>query len=100
MNEINKRRVAEVTWQILLGAIILLLWEWGVSSKVLDPFVFSRLSQIVLRVSLLVFSGLIWPHLAVTFLEAALSFTIGGLLGVVSGFVLVRSPRVASILEP
>jgi NitT/TauT family transport system permease protein len=100
MNEISKPRIPAVVWQILLGAIILLLWEWGVSSKVLDPFVFSRPSQIALRVSHLVFSGSIWPHLAVTFLEAALSFIIGGLLGVVSGFVLARSPLIASILEP
>jgi NitT/TauT family transport system permease protein len=100
MNEIDKRRIPAVAWQILLGAIILLLWEWGVSSKVMDPFVFSRPSQIALRVSHLVFSGSIWPHLAVTFLEAALSFTIGGFLGVVSGFVLARSPLIASILEP
>jgi NitT/TauT family transport system permease protein len=100
MNEINKPRIPTVVWQILLGAIILLLWEWGVSAKVLDPFVFSRPSQIALRVLHLVFSGSIWPHLAVTFLEAALSFTIGGFLGVVSGFVLARSPLIASIFEP
>jgi NitT/TauT family transport system permease protein len=100
MNEINKRRMSLVASQILLGAVILLLWEWGAAAKVLDPFVFSRPSLIALRVFHLVFSGSIWPHLAITFLEASLSFVIGGLLGVLGGFVLARSPVIASILEP
>lgn len=100
MNEFNRRRISLVASQILLGAVILSLWEWGSSAKVLDPFVFSRPSLIAVRVFHLVFSGLIWHHLAITFLEASLSFVIGGMLGVLGGFVLARSPKIASILEP
>ena len=45
-------------------------------------------------------SGTIWPHLLTTFVEAALSFAIGGLFGVVLGFALARAPFLAAVLDP
>ena len=100
MSVIKNRRVPILVRQLLLGATILILWEWSVASKVLDPFFFSRPSQIALGVWNLVVTGALWPHLTTTFLEAALSFAIGSALGIVCGFVLARSPATASLLEP
>jgi NitT/TauT family transport system permease protein len=45
-------------------------------------------------------TGVVWPHLLTTFIEAALSFVIGGCLGVACGFVLARTHRLAALLEP
>src|SRR5437588_13038521 len=100
MSVIKTRRVPILARQFLLGAAILISWEWSVASKVLDPFFFSRPSQIALGVWNLVVTGVLWPHLIITFLEAALSFAIGSALGIVCGFVLARSPATAALLEP
>ena len=87
-------------WRVALGALFLLGWEWASRAGALDPFFFSRPSDVALRVWRWTSSGAIWPHLLTTFLEAALSFAIGGLFGVVSGFALARAPFLAAVLDP
>src|SRR6185436_15663267 len=57
-------------------------------------------SDVALRVWRWTSSGAIWPHLMTTFVEASLSFAIGGLCGVVSGFALARAPFLAAVLNP
>ena len=86
--------------RVLLCAIVLTAWEWGARTSRLDSFFFSRPSDIGLRVWDWMATGRIWPHLLTTFVEAALSFAIGGLLGVVLGFALARAPFAAAVLEP
>jgi NitT/TauT family transport system permease protein len=87
-------------WRVALGVIFLLAWEWASRAGLLDPFFFSRPSDVALRVWRWTSSGAIWPHLMTTFVEAALSFAIGGLCGVVSGFALARAPFLAAVLNP
>ncbi len=86
--------------QILLGAALLLAWEWGASAGLLDKFFFSRPSDILVRVWQWCAAGAIWGHLAVTFTEALLSFAIGAGLGVLFGFLLARVPLLAALLDP
>jgi NitT/TauT family transport system permease protein len=75
-------------------------WEWGAASKRLDPFFFSRPSDIVLRLGQWIGMGTLWPHVLTTFTEAALSFVIGGVLGVLFGFALAETPLLAALLNP
>jgi NitT/TauT family transport system permease protein len=89
-----------VVWQAALGLAFLLAWEWGAYSKALDKFFFSRPSDVAARIWQWISSGSIWGHLAVTFTEALLSFLIGVVLGVVSGFLLARVPLLAALLDP
>ena len=87
-------------WRVLLGVVLLIAWEWGVRAGIVDAFFFSRPSDIGLRIWRWTSSGAIWPHLLTTFVEAALSFAIGGLFGVVLGFSLARAPFLAAVLDP
>ena len=100
MNDTTKKRVPILVWQLLLGMTFLLLWELGAAKGFLDPSLFSRPSFIAKEVSRLVLTGRFWLDVATTFIEAALSFAIGSLLGIVCGFVLARSPGTASLFEP
>src|SRR3954453_4349952 len=93
-------RIALVVWQVLLGAAFLLTWEWGARSGALDPFFFSRPSDVAARVWTWTTTGSIWPHLLTTSIEAMLSFGIGALLGVAAGFSLARASFLAALLEP
>ena len=87
-------------WQVLLGVLILAAWQWLVSARVLDPFFFSRPTDVTIRVWQWMSTGSIWPHLVVTLEEALLSFIIGVTLGVSSGFLLARVPVLAALLDP
>jgi NitT/TauT family transport system permease protein len=89
-----------LVWQLLLGAALLLLWQGGVTAGVMDKFFFSRPSDVAARVYTMFLSGSIWIHLGTTLLEAALSFSIGVLAGVLSGFVLARNHFLAALLDP
>jgi NitT/TauT family transport system permease protein len=87
-------------WRLLLATMLLVAWEWGARIGILDRFFFSRPSDIGLRVWTWLSSGTIWPHLLTSFVEASLSFAIGGLFGVVLGFALARAPFLAAVLDP
>jgi sulfonate transport system permease protein len=100
MNGIAERRSGLIVWQVALASAVLVAWEWGAASRLLDPFFFSRPSEIVLRVAQWTGTGAIWVHLSTTFTEAILSFVIGGFLGVLLGFTLAGLPILAALLEP
>ncbi len=87
-------------WQLSLGVALLGLWQGLSTRRWIDPFFFSRPSDIALRVRKWIVDGSIWEHLAVTLLEALLAFVLGALLGVVAGFLLGRVRRLAQILAP
>jgi NitT/TauT family transport system permease protein len=96
----HSRTLPIAALQLALGLVLLAVWEWGSRTRVLDPFFFSRPSDVAVRISRWVADGTIWPHLLTTFTEAALSFAIGGCLGVVSGFALARVPLLAALFDP
>jgi len=101
MSETKKRKsVPMLVWQVLLGGVMLSVWQSGVSTGVLDKFFFSRPSDIAARVWQLFVAGTVWGHLATTLLEAALSFLIGVTAGVLFGFVLARNRFLAALLDP
>jgi NitT/TauT family transport system permease protein len=86
--------------QIVLGVVFLGLWQAGVSLKLLDPFFFSRPSDIAARIASWLSSGSIWRHLAVTLEESLLGLIIGSAIGIALGFALARSPFAARVLDP
>ena len=86
--------------QFALACLVLGAWEWGAASGLLDPFFFSRPSEIAIRIVQWIATGSIWVHVSTTFTEAILSFVIGSSLGVVVGFALAGVPIVAALLEP
>ena len=85
-----------------IGFFVLLMAGWEVLSRVgwLDPFYFSRPSDIFLKTAAWIYTGFILPHLAVTLLEALLAFIIGTALGVGAGLALARVEILARVFDP
>jgi len=100
MNAVPEKRPGLVVWQIALAAALLLAWEWASASGLLDPFFFSRPSDVVRRVAQWVWTGSLWAHVWTTFTEAVLAFAIGGVLGVLFGLSLASVPLLAALFEP
>jgi NitT/TauT family transport system permease protein len=94
------RRRSLILAQAVLTAAVLIAWELAAASGYLDPLFFSRPSAVIVRIGEWVGSGMLWPHVATTFVEAMLSFAIGSLLGVLCGMALAGIPLAAALLEP
>lgn len=93
-------RPAVVGAQVAVLAAVLAAWQGGVSLGLLDPFFFSRPSDIVRRILTWAVSGTLWRHLAITIEESLLGLTIGAVLGMTLGFALARSFFAARVLDP
>lgn len=87
-------------WRVALGLAILGSWQGLVSARILDPFFFSRPSDILGRAWSWIIDGSIWVHLGVTLTEAILAFVLGSLAGIAMGFLLGRSHLLAEIISP
>jgi NitT/TauT family transport system permease protein len=98
--ERRMRRWAVLAIQAVLIAGFLVLWEWSI---VVDPskrFFFSQPSAIGGTLWTWFSSGSVYPHIGITLLETLLGFAGGTLLGLVTGFVLARSPTLGDVFEP
>jgi NitT/TauT family transport system permease protein len=93
-------RASVRAWQVAVGVVFVAAWQAGVTFRLLDPFFFSRPSDIAARVGTWVSNGSIWRHLAVTLEESLLGLIIGSAIGIALGFGLARSPFAARVLDP
>jgi len=100
MTAYAERRPWLIAGQLALAVAVLAAWEWAAASALLDPFFFSRPSDIARRLAQWMVTGSLWTHVATTFAEAVLAFAIGGCLGVLLGLALAVVPMLSALLEP
>lgn len=88
-------------WLVMLmpGAAFLLFWQWA-SGRLIKEIYVSKPTAVAERLYELFASGEIYPHLWTTGQELVLGYVIGVTGGVVGGYALGRSPRLARIFEP
>lgn len=100
----TKRRKAGrgviLTLQVLAFIVMMGVWQGLSDAGILDPFFFSRPSDIALRLWEWISTGFIWEHLTTTLIEALLAFVIGTLLGIVFGLAFARIELLAAVFDP
>lgn len=84
---------------LLPGIALLLFWQWA-SGRLIREIYVSKPTAVAERLYELFASGEIYPHLWVTGQELVLGYVIGVAGGVLGGYALGRSPRLARIFEP
>jgi NitT/TauT family transport system permease protein len=84
---------------LLPGAAFLLFWQWAAGRLIKEIYV-SKPTAVAQRLYELFASGEIYPHLWTTGQELVFGYVIGVTGGVVGGYLLGRSPRLARIFEP
>jgi NitT/TauT family transport system permease protein len=102
------RRRRTVRWGVFATRLLLVvLWlgSWQlVATQWIDPFIFSRPSDIVAQLATWFTDGTsqgsIWLQIRVTMQEAVIGFLIGSALGVVFGVLLGRSRFLADVCAP
>lgn len=92
-------KAAQLFLTLLPGAVLLLFWQWSAGRLIKEIYV-SKPTAVAERLYELFASGEIYPHLWVTGQELVLGYVIGVSGGVVGGYLLGRSPRMAKIFEP
>src|SRR3954465_15361772 len=81
------------------GIVLLAAWQYASGRLIRESYV-SKPTDIAVRLYELFATGEIWPSLKVTGEELALSYVIGVGLGLLLGYALGRSPRLARVIEP
>jgi len=84
---------------LLPGIAILLFWQWA-SGRLIKEIYVSKPTAVAARLVELFSSGEIYPHLLTTGQELVLGYVIGVAGGILGGYALGRSPRLAKIFEP
>lgn len=86
--------------QVAVFALLVGVWQALAAFNLIDPFFFSRPSAIAAKIWEWLLGGYIWPHLAVTLLEALLAFVIGAMLGIAAGLAFARIELLAAVFDP
>lgn len=92
-------RLVHAVLAALPGLALLLFWQWA-SGRLIKEIYVSKPTAIAERLYELFASGEIYPHLWTTGQELVLGYVIGVAGGVIGGYTLGRSPRLARIFEP
>ena len=93
------KAIARGVTALLPGIVLLALWQWA-SGHIIKAIYISKPTDVALRLYELFSSGEIYPHLLTTGQELVLSYVIGVATGILAGYGLGRSPRLAKIFEP
>jgi len=91
--------LSQLALRALPGIVLLLFWQWASGRLVREVYV-SRPTAVAARLYELFASGEIYPHLWTTAQELVLGYCIGVGCGIVGGYALGRSRRLAGVLEP
>jgi NitT/TauT family transport system permease protein len=95
----NAARSLQWLVKLLPGIALLLFWQWA-SGRLIREIYVSKPTAVAQRLYELFASGEIYPHLWTTGQELVLGYVIGVAGGVIGGYTLGRSPRLARIFEP
>jgi NitT/TauT family transport system permease protein len=98
-------RVRLLSLQLLVAVLSLLAWHVLTTVPIagvtlLPPFFFSTPIEVGKQIVAWLVSGVIWKHLWVTLIEAALAFVIGSAAGILVGFWFAQQPRIAAVFDP
>ena len=73
----RRNKIFVILMQILIVVIFLISWEVLANKKILNPFIFSSPSRIILTIKNLFLEGSLITHILTTLYEIVLAFFIG-----------------------
>jgi NitT/TauT family transport system permease protein len=100
---------AVLFWRVVVGIAILLFWQWASGPRtacspwcggLIRPTYLAEPTAIAVRLVEVFRTGVIWPHIWMTFQEIVIGFALGGSTGMAAGFLLGGSPALSGVFEP
>lgn len=86
-------------WRLLVGAALLLFWQWAAGALIRETFL-AKPTSVLWRLFELFATGTIWVHVYVTLTEVVVGFLMGSVLGLAVGFLLGSSRFLSVVFEP
>lgn len=103
-NLLIKRRIKEKIQvsiiRILILVLFLVLWEVSSRLKIIDSFLFSSPSKILVLMYQYFASAEIFKHIGISLIETMLGLLIGTVLGIVIAIILWWNKKIARIIDP
>ena len=75
-------------FQIFILVLFIFIWEISANLNIIDPFIFSKPSRIMLTAIEMIKNGTLWYHIGITLFETIIGFTAGTILGTAAAIVL------------
>lgn len=94
------RRQLSTLLSIASPIVLLIVWEWAVSVKLLDARFFPQPSHILDALRDMAATGELWNSLGASLMRTLLGFLAGTIPAVLLGLLMGISPLVRAILEP
>ncbi|WP_027555757.1 ABC transporter permease [Bradyrhizobium sp. Cp5.3] len=94
------RRTKVAVTQVAIVLALLLVWEFGVRSGMIDSFFFPAPSTLVGRIREWASTADFWNDVGITLVETILSFVVGIAIGTALGIWLGLSPFAADVVQP
>lgn len=95
----RNRQIVTLTRIVILIAFVG-LWEWTAKEGVIDSFVFSSPSKIVICFVDMVKDKTIYGHIGVTLYETVASFLLVTVIGILCAIMLWIWPKVSEVCDP
>ena len=97
--QVRRRKMVTVV-RVLLLVVFLALWEISARTGLINDFIFSSPSRMVLCFQSMVLDGSIFLHMGITVLETLLSFFLVVVIGIFGAVLLWSSKSLSEILDP
>ena len=95
---LHKRKVT--ICRVMLLVLFLAVWELCAQLGIIDDFIFSSPSKVILCFWGMLIDGSIFEHIGITLFETLVSFLLVVILGITVAVLLWSSRSVSEILEP
>lgn len=86
--------------QILCVLFFFTVWQFCSSSKIINPFIFSSPSRIVVTLLDMIKTGFLFPHIGITLAETFLSFFLVLVISIAGSVLLWWNKTCSAVLEP
>ena len=100
LDKLKKDKAIVIFFRIAILVIFLAVWELLADLKVIDSFLFSSPSRVLVTLFNLHSSGELYSHIFTTIFETLAGFFIASILGVLIAVVLWWSEKLRKIFEP
>ncbi len=100
LKKLKKEKLFILSMQILIIVIFFLIWELLSYKKIINPFLFSSPSKIIVTIKNLYFNYHLISHIFTTIYEVFIAFTLGIVLSFIIAIILYEFKSLYKIIDP
>lgn len=100
LKKIKREKIIVLFFQIFILASFLLIWEICSSKKIINPFIFSSPSKIILTIKNLFLEYHLIHHILTTLYETLLAFILGMIFSFIIAVLLYEFKILNKIIDP